>query len=144
MGQRVTLVREENRDGSREEEFPGGIPPEATRADRGFTFDGEEVPTVEGVESEPGVFRRKRDHQNRGDEVQVECGAGEVCGVVCLPGRGMRRGDFDLSEALAKAVAGRQKVVTGELRCQGRRKRGDREFVPCQRLLRYRLNLSYD
>jgi hypothetical protein len=53
-------------------------------------------------------------------------------------------GGFDLSEALAKAVAGRRKVVTGELRCQGTRKRGDREFVPCQRLLRYRLNLSYD
>lgn len=53
-------------------------------------------------------------------------------------------GDFDLSEALADAVAKRKKVVTGELRCQGTRKRGDREQVPCQTLLRYKLNLSYD
>jgi hypothetical protein len=53
-------------------------------------------------------------------------------------------GDFDLSEALAKAVAGRRKVATGELRCQGRRKRGEREPVACGTLLRYQLNLNYD
>ncbi len=60
------------------------------------------------------------------------------------PGGECLRGDFDLSEALAGAVAGRKKVVIGELRCQGTRKRGDREHVPCQTLLRYKLNLSYD
>jgi len=53
-------------------------------------------------------------------------------------------GDFDLSEALAQAVAGRRKVVNGELRCHGTRKRGDKEQVPCQTLLRYKLNLDYD
>jgi hypothetical protein len=53
-------------------------------------------------------------------------------------------GDFDLSAALARAVAGRRKVATGEVRCQGARKRGDRERVPCQTLLRYKLNLNYD
>jgi hypothetical protein len=53
-------------------------------------------------------------------------------------------GDFDLSGALANAVAGRRKVATGELRCQGARKRGDRERVPCQALLRYKLQLIYD
>jgi hypothetical protein len=60
------------------------------------------------------------------------------------PGVECSEGDFDLSEALAKAVAGRRKVVTGELRCQGTRKRGNREVVACQTLLRYRLNLAYD
>jgi hypothetical protein len=55
-----------------------------------------------------------------------------------------REGDFDLSEALAKAVAGRRRTVTGEVRCQGKRKRGDQEVVPCQMLLRYKLNLNYD
>jgi hypothetical protein len=59
-------------------------------------------------------------------------------GVECLGG------DFDLSEALAQAVARRLKVVNGELRCQGTRKRGDRERVACEALLRYRLNLNYD
>ncbi len=59
-------------------------------------------------------------------------------GVECICG------DFDLSQALAKAVAGRHKVAAGELRCQGRRKRGDREPVACGTVLRYKLNLNYD
>jgi hypothetical protein len=53
-------------------------------------------------------------------------------------------GDFDLSEGLAKAVAGREKVATGELRCQGTRRRGNGELVACGTVLRYKLNLSYD
>ena len=53
-------------------------------------------------------------------------------------------GDFDLSEALAKAVASRLKVATGEVRCEGTRKRGGSEPVACGTLLRYKLNLSYD
>jgi hypothetical protein len=60
------------------------------------------------------------------------------------PGVECAYGDFDLSGALAEAVKGRRKVVTGELRCQGTRKRGDREVVACGTLLRYRLNLNYD
>jgi hypothetical protein len=59
-------------------------------------------------------------------------------GVECIGG------DFELSAALAKAVAARSKLVTGELRCHGTRKRGDRERVPCQTLLRYKLSLNYD
>jgi hypothetical protein len=60
------------------------------------------------------------------------------------PGVECMKGDFDLSKALAEAVAEGRKVATGELHCQGTRKRGDRERVPCQTLLRYRLNLIYD
>ena len=60
------------------------------------------------------------------------------------PGVECTEGDFDLSEAIANAVAGRRKVVNGEVRCQGTRKCGDRERVPCQTLLRYKLSLSYD
>ncbi len=59
-------------------------------------------------------------------------------GVECLGG------DFDLSKTLAQAVAGRRKAVTGEMRCQGTRKRGDRDREPCGTLLRYKLNLAYD
>ncbi len=60
------------------------------------------------------------------------------------PGVECTCGDFDLSEALAKAVAGRRKMAAGELRCQGTRKRGDREPVACGTLLRYKFNLNYD
>ncbi len=59
-------------------------------------------------------------------------------GVECICG------DFDLSEALSKAVGERRKIATGELRCGGTRKRGDREPVACGTLLRYRFNLNYD
>ena len=60
------------------------------------------------------------------------------------PGVECTWGDFDLSEALAKAVAGRRKVATGELRCQGTQTRGNREPEICGTLLRYKLNLNYD
>lgn len=60
------------------------------------------------------------------------------------PGAECTGGDFDLSKALADAVAGRRKVVNAEVRCQGTRKRGDRERVPCQTLLRYKLTLNYE
>ena len=59
-------------------------------------------------------------------------------GVECLGG------DFDLSHALAKAVAGKRTVVLGELRCLGTRTRGDHERLPCDTILRYKLNLGYD
>ncbi len=60
------------------------------------------------------------------------------------PGVECMFGDFDLSEALARAVASRLKVAEGELQCQGTRKRGDREPVPCGTVLRYKLSLNYE
>jgi hypothetical protein len=53
-------------------------------------------------------------------------------------------GDFDLTDALADAVADRRKEAIGELHCQGTRKRGGKELTSCQTLLRYKLNLDYD
>jgi hypothetical protein len=69
--------------------------------------------------------------------------AKSVLWFACLGGECVG-GDFDLSEDLAKAVASRRKLANGEIRCQGQRKRGDRERVPCQALLRYQLILDYD
>ena len=59
------------------------------------------------------------------------------------PGGECVGGDFDLSEALEKAVAGRCKAASGEMRCRGQRTRGDRERVPCPALLRYKMILDY-
>jgi hypothetical protein len=75
-------------------------------------------------------------------KVNVDC-AKSALWFAC-PGVECAEGDFDLSDALAKAVAARQKVVVGELQCQGTRKRGDREREPCHTLLRYKLSLNYD
>ena len=54
------------------------------------------------------------------------------------------RGDFDLSEVLAKAVSGQRKVAAGELHCQGTRRRAGLESAACGTVLRYKLSLSYD
>ena len=53
------------------------------------------------------------------------------------------RGDFDLSEELAKAVAARRKLLTGELCCQGWRDKTTIDTLPCNNILRYKLNLAY-
>lgn len=52
-------------------------------------------------------------------------------------------GNFDLSDAVAQAVAARRKTAEGELRCQGVRTRAREDKVPCQKLLRYKLTLGY-
>ena len=79
-------------------------------------------------------------------EMKCKLNVGHAKSVLwyACPGGECVGGDFDLSEALAAAVASRRKIVTGEMRCQGKRKRGDRERVPCQALLRYKLTLDYD
>lgn len=52
-------------------------------------------------------------------------------------------GDFDLSEALAKAVATRQASVTGEMCCQGWLSKTTIDQTRCRNLLRYDLILEY-
>jgi hypothetical protein len=53
------------------------------------------------------------------------------------------RGDFDLSEALARAVAARQTSVTGEMRCQGWLSKTTIDKTHCHNILRYKLSLEY-
>jgi len=52
-------------------------------------------------------------------------------------------GDFDLSEALAKAVSAHLKTVTGEMRCQGWRSRATMHTMRCEDLLRFELAIGY-
>lgn len=79
-----------------------------------------------------GEMKCKLNVQHSRSVLWYACPGGECVG-----------GDFDLTEALAAAVAGRRKMVVGEIRCQGKRKRGDKELLPCQTLLRYKLSLQY-
>ena len=53
------------------------------------------------------------------------------------------RGDFDLSEVLARAVAARQTTGTGEMRCEGWRSKTTIDRIPCHNILRYKLSLEY-
>jgi hypothetical protein len=53
------------------------------------------------------------------------------------------RGDFDLSEVLAQAVAARRTTVAGEMCCQGWLSKTTIDQVRCHNILRYKLNLEY-
>lgn len=52
-------------------------------------------------------------------------------------------GDFDLSEALARAVAARQTRVTGEMRCEGWLSKTTIDRIHCHTILRYEISLAY-
>lgn len=52
-------------------------------------------------------------------------------------------GDFDLSQALAQAVAARQTTVTGEMCCQGWLSKTSIHSIHCHNILRYKLSLGY-
>ena len=53
------------------------------------------------------------------------------------------RGDYDLSEDLALAVAAGRTTATGEMRCQGWLSKTTIDTVRCNNLLRYTLSLGY-
>src|ERR1041385_6327132 len=53
------------------------------------------------------------------------------------------RGDFDLSETLAQAVAARQATATGEMCCQGWLSKTTIDSVRCKNILRYKISLAY-
>lgn len=53
------------------------------------------------------------------------------------------RGDFDLSEALAQAVAAGQTTATGEKCCEGWLSETTIDRIRCHSILRYKLTLGY-
>jgi hypothetical protein len=53
------------------------------------------------------------------------------------------RGDFDLTEVLAEAVAGRETSAEGEIRCHGWRNKESIKSTYCRNILRYKLSLGY-
>ena len=53
------------------------------------------------------------------------------------------RGDFDLSETLARAVATREATVTGEISCQGWLSKTTIDSIHCRNILRYKLSLEH-
>jgi hypothetical protein len=61
----------------------------------------------------------------------------DCCNTECI------RGDYDLSEVLAQAVASRQTTVAGEMRCQGWLSKTTIDRFCCNNILRYTLSLEY-
>ncbi|MDA1272778.1 MAG: hypothetical protein O2960_01825 [Verrucomicrobia bacterium] len=60
----------------------------------------------------------------------------------CINGECVR-GDFDLSNELADAVAALRTTVTGKKCCQGWRSKNTIDRAHCHNILRYTLKLSY-
>jgi hypothetical protein len=52
-------------------------------------------------------------------------------------------GNFDLSAALARAIAERRTTISGEVRCEGWQSKTTIDRVGCEHLLRYKLRLGY-
>lgn len=52
-------------------------------------------------------------------------------------------GNFDLSAALANAVAERREIVTGELRCAGWQSKATIDQVYCDHVMRFKLKLEF-
>ncbi len=59
------------------------------------------------------------------------------------PNNGCIRGDFDLTEPLAQAVAKHQTTVTAQMTCQGWQSKTTIDTVPCHNILRFTLKLGY-
>jgi len=59
------------------------------------------------------------------------------------PNQGCIRGDFDLSDELAKAIAAHRTTVTGEKSCEGWQSKTTIDTVPCHNVLRYTMTLTY-
>ena len=104
---------------------------------------GEKFPKLKGLTVDLAYFDSEGNTKSSEMKykVNVEHAKSMFC-FVCQSGECIG-GDFDLSEPLAKAVAGRRKLAIGEMRCQGSRKKANHDIVPCQTLLRYKLTLSY-
>ena len=104
---------------------------------------GEKFPKLKGLTVNLAYFDSEGVTKNSQMKYKVNVQhAKSVFCFVCQSGECVG-GDFDLSDALAKAVAGRRKLAIGELRCQGYRKKANLDRVPCQILLRYKLSLNY-
>jgi hypothetical protein len=59
------------------------------------------------------------------------------------PNNGCIRGDFDLTDELAKAVAEHRTSVTGQMSCAGWQNKTTIDTVACQNVLRYKFSLAY-
>ena len=74
-------------------------------------------------------------------KVNVAC-AKSVFSFVCQSGECLA-GGFDLSNAIAEAVARRRKSAVGEMRCQGTLEKPSQSKRPCRNVVRYNLTLGY-
>jgi hypothetical protein len=81
--------------------------------------------------------------QNRQLKYMVNLGNAKSVFRFSCPNDECIRGDFDLTQELASAVAKQRTKVTGELSCQGWQSKTKIDTVHCHNILRYELKLAY-
>jgi hypothetical protein len=83
--------------------------------------------------------------KTRTGEIKYTVNLANAKSVFCFncPNGECVRGDFDLSEDLARAVTSGLGTVTGEMSCPGWRSKTTIETTRCGNLLRYKLSLAY-
>lgn len=104
---------------------------------------GEKFPKLKSLKVDLTYF--EPDGLSKTGEVRYQVNVGHAKSVfsfVCQSAECLA-GDFDLSDAVANAVAKRRKAVEGEIRCPGTRLRPKEDQKPCHNLLRYKLTLGY-
>lgn len=85
------------------------------------------------------------DHPSRIGHIKYVLNVKHAKSLFCFecPNRECVRGDFDLSEVLAEAIAARREIVDGEMRCRGWRNQDAIKKAYCRTVLRYKLRLKY-
>jgi hypothetical protein len=115
---------------------------EALRAENSATLDLK-YPRLRGLTIELTYFDREIVSWGRGVKYRVNLGnARSVLRFHC-PSAQCIGGDFDLSQELADAIGAGRTKLTGEMRCQGSRRRETGELMPCEATLHYKLTLAY-
>ena len=103
----------------------------------------EKFPELKSLTVDFGYLSSERIRRNSQIKYTVNPGHAKSVFRLDCPNSECVGGDFDLSEALAKAVAARQATVMGELCCQGWLSKTTIDHTHCHNIIRYTLSLEY-
>jgi hypothetical protein len=100
-------------------------------------------PELKSLTVDLGYYGPRGDYKNSQIKFTPNLQNAHAVFRVDCPNNGCIRGDFDLTETLAKAIAEHRKTVTGEMSCAGWQGKTTIDTVRCRNILRYKLSLAY-
>ena len=103
----------------------------------------EKFPALKALTIDLGYFNALGTSKNSQIRFTPNLDTGKSVVRIDCPNRGCIRGDFDLTDELASAIATQQPSVAGEICCRGWQSKTTIDTVPCHNILRYTLNLTY-
>jgi hypothetical protein len=104
---------------------------------------GEKFPELKSVTMDLGYFDDEGIVRNSQIKYTINLNHAKSLFRVGCQNHECVRGDFDLSDALTRAILAQQTTVSGEICCEGWRSRATIDTVPCGNILRYTLTLGY-